>query len=399
MMKRMIYVGYAISETEVPKASGVSIAGNKMQLNVLRELSKYEDLEIYPITIYPSAAFPIDSNLIYKKQYMNLNLWNGQHALRLGFLNVPIVKQICQMWGVYCEIQKQLKNSSNVQIFSFNMYPQVGTPLRWLNRKYDVDVTAILADLPIDIKKNRRGLSRVLMSIFNSETKRNIKSLDRAIVLNRNAADQYLENQEYIVVEGGIHAEESEKESLHIKDYSGRKRIIIYSGALVEYNGIQNLIEAMKLIHEDAILRLYGDGPLKSYVEREAERNSNIEYMGKVSNEEMIMILKEAYLLINPRPIDDPISRVTFPSKIFEYLMSGTVVLTTKMSGFTDEYLDKMIFMDDDAQGIARKIDESMQIPCDKMNEMANRAYQFVTKEKNWELQGKKIHEFLMQDG
>lgn len=394
-MKRIIYVGYAISETEVPKASGVSIAGNKMQLNILRELSKYQDLEIYPITIYPSAAYPRDSKLLYRKE--NIILWDGQRSFRLGYINLPVIKQICQIWGMYREIRNQIHHVPDAQILAFNMYPQVGTPLRWLKKKNGVEVVAILADLPIDVKKDRKGISKILMSVFNSETRRNIKSLDRAVVLNRNAAKLYLDDQEYIVVEGGVRDPENLRSNLQIINYAERKPIIVYSGALVEYNGIRNLIETMKMVREDVVLRLYGDGPLKMYVERAAEENANIEYMGKVSNGEMMQIQREAYLLINPRPINDAISQVTFPSKIFEYLMSGTVVLSTKLSGFTDEYLDKMIFMDDDAQDIARKIDESMQIPCDKMNEMANRAYQFVTKEKNWEKQGKKIHDFLMQ--
>ena len=70
----------------------------------------------------------------------------------------------------------------------------------------------------------------------------------------------------------------------------------------------------------------------------------------------------------------------------------------TNMSGFTDEYLDMMILIDDDAQSMAEKIDESMKLPCDEMNEMAECAYRFVTEEKNWEKQGKKIHDFLMKD-
>lgn len=397
MKKQIIYAGYVIPETEVPNASGVSVAGNKMQLNILRELSKYDDLEICPITLYPSASYPMDSKLVYNKEYMNL--WEGQCTLRLGFINLPIIKQICRIWKMYCEIEKKMRIAADIQILTFNMYPQIGTALRWLKRKYNVDTTAILADLPIDINNNRRGISKIVMSVFNAETRRNIRSLDRAVVLNQNAAEKYLMGQKYIVVEGGVHVEDNVNSSLHFKNYADRERVVVYSGALVEYNGIHNLIKAMEMTKEDVALRLYGDGPLRSYVEEVSKEKANIEYMGKVSNEKMLMIQKEAYLLINPRPVDDPISQVTFPSKLFEYLMSGTVVLSTKMSGFTDEYLDKMILMDDDAQSIARKIDESMRISCDKMNEMAESAYQFVTKEKNWEKQGKKIHDFLMKDG
>ena len=55
-----------------------------------------------------------------------------------------------------------------------------------------------------------------------------------------------------------------------------------------------------------------------------------------------------------------------------------------------------MILTDDDARSMAKKIDESMRIPFDKMNDMAVKAYKFVTEEKNWKKQGKKIHDFLV---
>ena len=77
--------------------------------------------------------------------------------------------------------------------------------------------------------------------------------------------------------------------------------------------------------------------------------------------------------------------------------MSGTVVMTTKLSGFTNEYLDKMFFMDDDPRSIADEIDKCMQIPYEKMNDMAVKAHDFVVEEKSWEIQGKKIHDFLVE--
>ena len=38
---------------------------------------------------------------------------------------------------------------------------------------------------------------------------------------------------------------------------------------------------------------------------------------------------------------------VTFPSKIFEYMLSGTPVITTRLNGFNSEYYDTMYFVED----------------------------------------------------
>lgn len=393
-MRKICFVGYAIPESDVAHASGVSIAGNKMQLNILRELCKYDDVDIYSITIYPCAAYPADSKLVYRKK--RIALWDGLETLQIGFLNIPIIKQLCQMHQVYHAVKKFFLQFPDAEVFAFNMYPQVGTPLRRLRLRKGIKVTAILADLPIDVNSNRKGLSKLLMDYFNKQTRKNIRSLSKAIVLNPYAANRYLDNQKYIVIEGGICVEKDEVPLL--KKYNDREKIIVYAGELVAYNGIDNLLKAMELVHEQVILRIYGDGPMRSYVEAAAISNDKIEYRGKVPHQEMLAIQKDAYFLINPRPISNPISQVTFPSKIFEYLVSGTVVLSTRLNGFTEDYLDKMILMEDGAENMAKKIDESLMIPFEQMEDMAKRAYEFVVREKNWERQGEKIHDFLVRE-
>lgn len=395
MEKKYIYIGYCVPKENEKDASGLSVAGNKMQLNIIQELSKYSDMQLYPITIYPCASYSKDKRLIYKKNI--LKLCNSYSAIQVGFINIPIGKQMCQIIGTFFTVKSLVRKFPDAEIITFNMYPQVGTPAKWIKKIYGNRIVSIVADLPIAIEKKKNIMANALMSIFNAITKKNLKNVDKAIVLNENAVKYFLATKSYIVVEGGIEVSPCEKNDFSIVDYVHRESIIVYSGALVEYNGIYNLIQAMKLVQADVTLRIYGDGPLRGIVEEAAREQSKIEYMGVVSNEQMMQLQRQAYILINPRPVDDPISKVTFPSKIFEYLMSGTVVMTTKLSGFTNEYLDKMFFMDDDPRSIADEIDKCMQIPYEKMNDMAVKAHDFVVEEKSWEIQGKKIHDFLVE--
>lgn len=394
--KTLIFLGYAIPEIEVEEATGISYAGNKMQLHIIKELSGYEDLNIKGITIYPCASYPHDHKLFYFRRQMELQ--SEVFFVAVRFLNLPIIKQLCQIWGTYVEVKRMLRRYQGAEILAFNMYPQVGTPLWWLKKsRRTTIVTAILADLPIDIDNRRQGLSRIVRKWFDEQTKRNIRGLDKAIVLNNVAAERYLQGQKYIVVEGGIPNEGVDTVGRRIR-YCKRKREILYAGTLVEYNGIKILLEVMKRVQSDVVLKVYGDGPLKEEVERAAGENSKISYMGKISNEKMLLLQKEAYLLINLRPVHDPIAEVTFPSKIFEYLLSGTAILSTKLNAFTPEYWDKMFFFEnEDLDMMAKKIDEVMGKSFAEMEAMAQKAYEFVTKEKNWAVQGKKIYDFIAE--
>ena len=57
-MKKLVYLGYVVSPEEANRVTGASVAGNKMQWNVVKNLSKYDDIELICVVISPLAAFP-----------------------------------------------------------------------------------------------------------------------------------------------------------------------------------------------------------------------------------------------------------------------------------------------------------------------------------------------------
>jgi glycosyltransferase involved in cell wall biosynthesis len=392
---KVLFLGYAVDENIANSLTGVSVAGNKMQLCILKNLARYEDIDLDVITIYPVAAFPHDNNIFIKKDV--INLYNNIKAIKAAFLNVPILKQLWQTMSVYCEAKRIVKEDKNTIVFSFNLFPQIGLPLVWLKKKYHCNTIALLADLPIDDKTDRRGISKIFRDLFDRLTRKSISECDHLIVLNKHAVERYVPGKDHIVVEGGIDIEEYSKISGDYGSYERSQKNIVYSGALTEYSGIMSLIEAMKYVRDSSVqLHIYGSGYLQTSVEKAVKYNANIQFFGRVSNQEIKCIQKNAWLLVNPRLIDDPISCVTFPSKIFEYMLSETPILTTRLNGFTDEYSDKMYFVEsNNPRVIASKINELTNIAPDNLTEMGNRAHQFVTTEKTWEIQCRKIYRYL----
>ena len=384
----ILFLGYAVDSITASKLSGASVAGNKMQLNVLRELSKYEDIHLNAITVYPVAAYPKDKIYIAKKEIPIVDDVTGK---RVAFLNLPLVKQAWQTLSVYFQAKRFVKTDKNTIVLSFNLYPQIGLPLKWLKEKHHVPTVSLLADLPIDDNYSRKGLSVYFRKLFDNLTLKAIAVCDRLIVLNENAIKQYAPGKEHIVMEGGIDLKEV---GAHNSIKSGLKNIV-YSGALTEYSGIRNLIGAMKYVKDDAIiLQIYGSGLLSEEIIKNNDKN--VQYMGSVTNDEMRRIQSGAWLLANPRPVDDPIAQVTFPSKIFEYMVSGTPVLTTRLNGFTEEYKDKLFFtVGDNAKAIAQKINEITAMPPEMLHEKAAAAKDFIVQNKTWEIQGLKIYKFL----
>lgn len=397
-MKHIIYLGYVVTPEEADTASGASVAGNKMQWNVVCNLSDIENTIVECVTVTPYASFPKDKMLVQRKetQYINKKI----HVTRVGYINLPIIKQICQIFQVYFEGRRLMKKNPKATLLSFNMFPQMGLPMRWLKKKFpECQTVCLLADLPIDDDTKRKGFSKITRLLFDSSTLKNISSCDKYIVLNKNVAEKYLHNKQYIVVDGGVEIDDIQKYDVKIKDKSSEKNIL-YCGALTEYNGILNLLEAMKLLRDtEIVLDIYGGGYLEDVVRDISNQCKNIRYHGRVDNETVMKKQQDAWLLINPRVVNDPIAQVTFPSKTFEYLLSGTPVLTTRLNGYSEEYKNLMFFADDDTpEGLAESIKNVLKTDEIERKEIANRAKAFVINNRNWKVQTVKMFDFLFND-
>lgn len=93
-MKKIVYLGYVVNPEEANRILGASVAGNKMQWNVVKNLSQYEDIEMTCVTISPMAAFP-KGKKIFQKRWEE-ELINGVKSIRIGFCNLPVIKQFWQ---------------------------------------------------------------------------------------------------------------------------------------------------------------------------------------------------------------------------------------------------------------------------------------------------------------
>lgn len=390
---RILYLGYAIPEERGINNPAYSAAGNKFELGVLDGISnKYT---INAISIPSVAPYPTDKRLYIQRE--KLILRNGIETICVASPNIPIIKQLWQSIMVFCEAKRIIKNTKDdILILTYNLYPQVGSAAVKLKRKCGKKVVSIIADLPFDDASERNLFSKAVIELYNSVTRRNLKQGDGYILLNENARVFIPETAPYMIVEGGINLEEWKDQ----ETFNGVRKDIIYSGALTDYSGVVQLIKAMhKAKHRDIKLKIYGKGYLNEWVKSEAEKSENIEYMGSVPNNEMRALQSKCLLLVNPRPTDTDIARYTFPSKILEYLVSGTPVLTSRLSGIPKEYDQYLSYIDTvDETGIAEAIDKFLNEDYSFHLKKAQMGRQFVLTQKNWEAQCIKMASFLNRE-
>ncbi len=389
----IIYLGIISRPEDIGKIGEASVAGNKMQYNLLKYLSRYEDLKIDIVSFHPYRSFHHSKKLFVKttkeQLFEQVDLW------QVGYLNIPVIKQLIIPFVTYFKAKSLIHNDNDI-IFAYDMYPNQGIPMSMLRKKVNNRTLCLLADLSVGQVKNNKGLRKLLRILYEGNTLSNMKKCNNYIALNENAIKKYIPDSNYIIVDGGIEPSEfSEKECV----WSGEEKNIIYTGALVDYSGITNLIKAMDLIEDKSIvLDIYGSGVLQGEIERIAKENPRIRFHGSVDNKTAIAAQQSAWLLANPRPVGSEIAKVTFPSKIFEYLMSERPVMTTRLNGFSKDYDELLYWIEGETpEDIANCINKINDETPETLLSRAKAAREYLLKNKTWEINAKKIHKFITE--
>lgn len=176
-----------------------------------------------------------------------------------------------------------------------------------------------------------------------------------------------------------------------------KKRIILFSGTLNESNGISNLIEAFSRLNTNYELHFYGTG---SSVKTIQNCNiKNVKYMGTVSNDIMVKKQKEALILVNPRPMNQDFVAFSFPSKLIEYLASGTATISTKLSCITSDYDDYLLyFKDDTVNGLYDSLNQLVNLPERELIDIGKKQQNFVLENKSNIIQAKKVLDMVSKN-
>jgi glycosyltransferase involved in cell wall biosynthesis len=172
---------------------------------------------------------------------------------------------------------------------------------------------------------------------------------------------------------------------------------VVYAGSLRTGYGVDRLVDAVAgLTDPPATLEVYGNGELAGWVSEVAAEQTQINGPRLLSREDLLTAYRSADLLVQPRPTNQSFVRYSFPSKMIEYLASGTPVLTTRLAGVTDEYTPYVYWIDDDSSaGIRKALRDVLQLPEAERSNKGRRAAEYIRATRSTEAQGKKISAFL----
>ncbi len=252
-------------------------------------------------------------------------------------------------------------------------------------KKFRVPKVAIVTDIPEYLDPEGK-------SVFTKITSKWMKKYEGYVLLTE-AMNGLVnpKNKPYIIMEGLCDGNAQGKEP----SSKNEKFICVYTGSLSKGTGIEELVEAFQKINgqgKEIELHVYGNGELADTIKEIALNTPNVKYMGLVNNRQAVAAQRAADLLINPRPADISYGNLSFPSKVMEYMVSGTPLLTTRLPGIPKEYFEYVYTIDKHtAQGIAEAVLAVYAETQEERSALGGRAREFVLLEKNNRKQAQRI--------
>ncbi len=201
-------------------------------------------------------------------------------------------------------------------------------------------------------------------------------------------------NRPYIVIEGFVDADSANTDPT---DPAENERVCLYAGSLNRKYGIGYLLKGfLKADIPNTRLDIYGVGEFAEELKQITKEHTNVRYLGRRPNDEVIRAERNAALLINPRPSGPSYTLYTFPSKNLEYMASGTPVLTTCLPGMPEDHKPYVFLLrKENEDGLAEALKTILARPSQELRDFGEKARNYVLQNKTNIRQAGKLLSFI----
>ena len=369
-----------------------TFSGVGFDRNVALGLS--EQVDVTGVSLYPIPSYPKFSKLYKDADSYSIKKFS---CYLPAMISLPYVKEYWYAISAFNTVKHTMKAEEENVILISGLYRSLIRPAKWLKKKYGLSVFAIVPDLPELMITYRNDYSRLRMIFNELDTKKSIKYrefIDAFVVLSHfmnPIVNRH--NKPWITLDGLCDLTAIDQ----IRGNSSKERFIMYAGKISSTFGVNLLVEGfIKANLGDVKLVLCGDGDYAPELRNIVKKYPNVEFRGAVSHEVVLELEKAATLLVDPRPVDTEISKMSFPSKIIEYMASGTPVLVSNIPSFGPEYLQYQYRIDEvSIDGIECALKRVFSHTDNELVTIGTNARIFVLNNKTIQKQCKRIIELI----
>lgn len=377
--------------------AGVQNAANKFQWGIVKGFDAIPEVEIKILNSLYIGSYP--------KRYKQLKIPTfefshkaGACDLNVGFTNLSGYKFLSRYLGMKKEIDKWIEATTGETqaIIAYAMTTPMVELLHYVKKKHkEIKCCLVVPDLPeyMSMTAKKYSLHSFLKGIQIRRFKKQLKTVDDFVLLTENMTEWFDWKINYTVIEGICSLEKSDCNGAVCTEKS---KAIVYAGGIEEKYGLLELTEAfMKTKEPDWSLELFGSGSCVNRISELAKADPRIHLRGTVPNADVIEEQRRAEILINPRNDKNEFTKYSFPSKVIEYMSSGTPMIGYKLSGMPEEYTSFFYEIEKIEDGMFKCLEKVMALSTEERAQKGKEAFAFVTAEKNAEKQCSKILRLL----
>lgn len=382
-----LYVGYYVDDDtfyaiQNKGINNMSVARQKFEYNLLTGLPaalKPED------TIDFVTYVPTDG-VLEIPEYSELNGSRIYH--------IPINKKdsasLMQAFKHFLRFVKGLgqEKLQNMRVIMYDVNPVFAFALWCIKRKYKLKIASICAEVPMMRRTEdlRAWIKHVVLNAFE-------KMFDGYVLLAEAMAEKLpCKNKPTVVVEGVA-------PELFGEPSGDKANIVMYAGGLAQDNSIRQLVDCCMQTEQVDELWICGKGSEQAYVEEKAREDSRIKYFGMVENDVVRDMETRAKVLVNLRSPDASLTRYSFPSKLLEYIASGSLVVSTQLGGIPREYFDYIVPLEStDTASLSGALREIFAMDDQAYVSKCRSSQEFIQKNKNARMQAERVITFVREN-
>ncbi|QCX26480.1 glycosyltransferase [Nocardioides jishulii] len=350
-------------------------------------------MEVDAVTVVPASDFPLNRQLVFRRQPFDQN---GVSGAAVGFVNVLGVKHWSRHRVMLGEVMRRYRDPEVTRPDVVVVHGVNSALLALTNRvatHFGIPSVVLMTDPPHGVgardEQPRSALRRV-------DFRRVMNQLDRfsaGICLTEQLGSAFLPGRPVLVMEGIADVAETDADAA---SPVGASPVVLYAGGVEEAYGLGALLEAVERSQGEWTLEVCGRGSYLDQVLRAAERSPRVVYRGVLGQAELHEAYRAAAILVNPRP-DRGFTRFSFPSKVLEYMTHGGTVASTRLPGIPEEYWDHLHPLPVDGEGMAVALDRLAESDFSAEVVAARRAElrDFLRRGKSLPAQGDRIAEFF----
>lgn len=377
------FVGYVASHQRVVDDPTLSLADNRMQRGYAAALGEqYTDVQIFStVPAYAgqgAAAVDTDDEGLRVRHL-------GSTPGRGRVVSKPLaLARELDRWASAHRGRPTVLLHYN----TFLLYVLVGL---WLRRRHGTRVVPIAITMPYRSPDSRASLASRIQDRLSA---RMLRRVDGIVAISPFLTAELAPGRPSLVVRGAVTDGSLEQGA---RPDPGRPARIVYAGNLTPRYHLAAAVAMMAHLPADEfVLDIYGRGVLEAELHQAADAAPNITVHGAVDESAVPPLLREADVLLALLKPDDEMARLTFPSKLFESLASGTPTLTTDLPTLDDAMRARLVVVTDLAPA---RLAATVAAVCGRTpaerSAAADDARQFLRDCGTWSAVGRRLRSFL----